>query len=824
MYKTFPIQLVQDDSDDLIQMINPEQESDLRPEDLPEELSILPIKNTVLFPGVVLPITVGRQKSIRLVKKAYQGNRIIGVVAQKNSQAEEPLTEDLYRVGTIARIIKMLVLPDGNTTIIIQGKNRFSISDFLKEDPYLTARVKLLTEARINMNSRQIKALIQSLKEAASKILRLNPEIPQEAQVALDNIQSMPFLIHFLASNLNVDVVDKQKILETENLVERGTVLLQYMSREIQMLEIKQEIQKKVHTDIDQQQRDYFLRQQIKVLQDELGFDGPDKEVENLRKKGESKKWSKEVNEHFNRELDKLLRINPAAAEYPVAMNYVEFLLDLPWGEYSKDNFDLKRARKILDTDHFGLGKVKNRILEYLAVLKLKQDMKGPILCLYGPPGVGKTSLGKSIAKALDRKYVRMSLGGVHDEAEIRGHRKTYVGAMPGKILQNIRKSRTANPVFILDEIDKVRADFRGDPSSALLEVLDPEQNNAFTDNFLEVEYDLSKVLFIATANALDTIHPALRDRMEIIEITGYTQEEKVEIAMRHLVPKQLKEHGLKPSQVKFTRKIIAKVIESYTRESGVRNLERKIGALARHVAKSVAMEEGYDPVISEETLRKVLGVELFNEELYQGNETAGVVTGLAWTQTGGEILFVESSLSRGKGNLTISGQLGDVMKESAMAALSYVKSNAEPLGIDHRVFQQYDLHIHVPAGAVPKDGPSAGITMFTSLASIYTQRKVKSRLAMTGEITLRGKVLPVGGIKEKILAARRSGIKEVILSEKNRRDVGEIENQYLKGLTFHYVDTVDDVLKVALLKEKVKNPLKFNLVEEKKLNRIHDN
>ncbi len=824
MYNTFPIQLVQDDSDDLIQMINPEQESDLRPEDLPEELSILPIKNTVLFPGVVLPITVGRQKSIRLVKKAYQGNRIIGVVAQKNSQAEEPLTEDLYRVGTIARIIKMLVLPDGNTTIIIQGKNRFSISDFTKEDPFLTARVKLLSERPINMNSREIKALIQSLKEAASKILRLNPEIPQEAQVALDNIQSMPFLIHFLASNLNVDVVDKQKILETENLVERGTVLLQYMSREIQMLEIKQEIQKKVHTDIDQQQRDYFLRQQIKVLQDELGFDGPDKEIENLRKKGEAKKWSKEVSDHFNRELDKLLRINPAAAEYPVAMNYVEFLLDLPWGEYSADNFDLKRARKILDADHFGLEKVKNRILEYLAVLKLKQDMKGPILCLYGPPGVGKTSLGKSIAKALDRKYVRMSLGGVHDEAEIRGHRKTYVGAMPGKILQNIRKARTSNPVFILDEIDKVRADFRGDPSSALLEVLDPEQNNAFTDNFLEVEYDLSKVLFIATANTLDSIHPALRDRMEIIEITGYTQEEKVEIAMRHLVPKQLKEHGLKPSQAKFTRKLIAKVIESYTRESGVRNLERKIGALARHVAKSVAMEEGYDPVISEETLRKVLGVEVFNEELYQGNETAGVVTGLAWTQTGGEILFIESSLSRGKGNLTISGQLGDVMKESAMAALSYVKSNAEPLGIDHRVFQQYDLHIHVPAGAVPKDGPSAGITMFTSLASIYTQRKVKSRLAMTGEITLRGKVLPVGGIKEKILAARRSGIREVILSAKNKSDVSEIESHYLKGLTFHYVDTVDDVLKVALLKEKVKNPLKFTFVDDKKLNRVYDN
>ena len=824
MDRTFPIQLVQDDSDDLIQMINPEQESDLRPEDLPEELSILPIKNTVLFPGVVIPITVGRQKSIKLVKKAYQGNRIIGVVAQKNPQAEEPLTEDLYRTGTVARMIKMLVLPDGNTTIIIQGKNRFSVRDFLQEDPFLTARVSLLADQGINKNSRQIKALIQSLKEAASKMLKLNPEIPQEAQVALDNIQSMSFLIHFLASNLNVDVVDKQKILETENLVERGTVLLQYMSREIQMLEIKQEIQKKVHTDIDQQQRDYFLRQQIKVLQDELGFDGPDKEVENLRKKGEAKKWSKEAALHFNKELDKLLRINPAAAEYPVAMNYVEFMLDLPWGEYSEDNFDLKRSRKILDQDHFGLEKVKNRILEYLAVLKLKNDMKGPILCLYGPPGVGKTSLGKSIAKALNRKYVRMSLGGVHDEAEIRGHRKTYVGAMPGKVLQNIRKSRTSNPVFILDEIDKVRADFRGDPSSALLEVLDPEQNNAFTDNFLEIEYDLSKILFIATANALDTIHPALRDRMEIIEITGYTQEEKVEIAMRHLVPKQLKEHGLKASQAKFGRKLIARIIENYTRESGVRNLERRIGAVVRHIAKSVAMEEPYDPVIKEEMVRKVLGVEVFNEELYQGNEAAGIVTGLAWTQVGGEILFVESSLSRGKGTLTISGQLGDVMKESAMAALSYLKSNAESLGIDHRVFQQYDLHIHVPAGAVPKDGPSAGITMFTSLASIYTQRKVKAKLAMTGEITLRGKVLPVGGIKEKILAARRSGIREIILSVKNKSDIEEIESQYLKGLYFHYVDTVDEVLKVALLKEKVRNPLKFALIEEKKVTRIFDN
>jgi ATP-dependent Lon protease len=816
MFKTLPIQLVQEESDDLIQMINPEQESDLKPEDLPEELSILPIKNTVLFPGVVIPITVGRQKSIKLVKKAYQGNRIIGVIAQKNSQAEEPTIDDLYRTGTVARIIKMLVLPDGNTTIIIQGKNRFTIRDFVQEDPYLTARIDLLTEPMLNVNSKEAKALVQTLKDSALKILKLNPEIPQEAQIALDNIASMSFLIHFLASNLSVDVSDKQKILETQNLNDRGTLLLQYMLRDIQMLEIKNEIQKKVHTDIDQQQRDYFLRQQIKVLQDELGYDGPDKEVEKLRKKAEGKKWPKAVSDHFNKEVDKLLRINPMAAEYPVAMNYVEFMLELPWVEYTLDDFDLKRAKKILDHDHFGLEKVKTRILEYLAVLKLKQDMKGPILCLYGPPGVGKTSLGRSIAKALQRKYIRMSLGGVHDEAEIRGHRKTYVGAMPGKILQHIKKSQSSNPVFILDEIDKVKADFRGDPASALLEVLDPEQNNTFGDNYLEVDYDLSKVLFIATANALDTIHPALRDRMEIIEITGYTQEEKVEIAMKHLIPKQLKEHGLKTSHVKFTRQAVAKIINSYTRESGVRNLERKIGTLVRNVAKSVAMEEEFDQQITEETVRKILGVEIHDEELYQDNEIAGVVTGLAWTQVGGEILFVESSLSKGKGTLTISGQLGEVMKESAMAALSYLKFNADALNIDHRIFQQYDLHIHVPAGAVPKDGPSAGITMFTSLASIYTQRKVKSKLAMTGEITLRGKVLPVGGIKEKILAAKRSGIREIVLSAKNRRDIEEIEKNYLKGLTFYYVDTVDDVLKVALLKEKVKQPMVFALIEPK--------
>jgi ATP-dependent Lon protease len=816
MFKAFPIQLVQEDSDDLIQLINPEQESDLKPEDLPHELSILPIKNTVLFPGVVIPITVGRQKSIKLVKKAYQGNKIIGVVAQKNPQAEEPNIEDLYRTGTVARIIKMLVLPDGNTTIIIQGKNRFAITDFIQEEPYLTAKFQLHPETVVNPNNKETKALVQSLKDAASKILRLNPEIPQEAQVALDNISSMAFLVHFLSSNLNVEVSEKQKILETQNLVDRGTLLLQYMMKDIQMLEIKHEIQKKVHTDIDQQQRDYFLRQQIKVLQDELGFDGPDKEVEKLRKRAEGKKWPRHAMDHFNKELDKLVRINPMAAEYPVAMNYVEFLLDLPWLDYTVDDFDLKRARKILDDDHFGLEKVKTRILEYLAVLKLKKDMKGPILCLYGPPGVGKTSLGRSIAKALQRKYVRMSLGGVHDEAEIRGHRKTYVGAMPGKVLQNIKKSQSSNPVFILDEIDKVKSDFRGDPSSALLEVLDPEQNNTFGDNYLEVEYDLSKVLFIATANALDTIHPALRDRMEIIEVTGYTQEEKIEIAVQHLIPKQLKEHGLKASFVKFPRATIAKVINHYTRESGVRTLERKIATLVRNVAKSVAMEEEYDRSVSEDTVRKVLGVEIFDEELYQNNDVAGVVTGLAWTQVGGEILFVESSLSRGKGILTLSGQLGDVMKESAMAALSYLRSNAERFMIDHRVFQQYDLHVHVPAGAVPKDGPSAGITMFTSLASIYTQRKVKAKLAMTGEITLRGKVLPVGGIKEKILAAKRSGIKEIVLSSRNKRDIEEIEKQYIKGLVFHFVDTVEEVVNVALLRDKVKEPMQFVFSEHK--------
>lgn len=806
--------LVREDSDDLVQLINPEEDAGIDDDDLPEDVSILPIKNTVLFPGVVIPITVGRQKSIKLVKKAYSGNRYIGVIAQKNIKTEDPSKEDIYKVGTIARIIKMLVLPDGNTTIIIQGKSRFEIEEVLKEEPYITAKIKLLKSDFPDESKKEIKAITQSLKDSASKILRLNPEIPQEAQMALDNIQDLGFLTHFLSSNLNAEVPDKQKLLEINNGVKRATLLLEYMLKEIQLLELKHDIQQKVHTDIDQQQRDYYLRQQIKVMQDELGFDGPEHEVEALRLKGEKKKWSADVQRHFNKELDKILRMNPAAAEYPVAMNYVELLLELPWNEYTQDDFDLKRAKKILDNDHFGMEKVKERIIEYLAVLKLKQDMKGPILCLYGPPGVGKTSLGKSIAKALKRKYARMSLGGVHDEAEIRGHRKTYVGALPGKVIQNIKKSKSSNPVFILDEIDKVSSDFRGDPASALLEVLDPEQNNAFSDNYLELEYDLSKVLFIATANSLETIHPALRDRMEIIELTGYTQEEKVEIAKRHLIPKQKKEHGLKGKDVAFHKKAIEKIIDGYTRESGVRNLERKIGSVVRHVAKSIAMEEEYSKTITVDEVLKIMGSEIHDKELYQGNDIAGVVTGLAWTQVGGEILFIESSLSKGKGKLTLSGQLGDIMKESAMAAISYLRANAEALDIDHRAFDQYDLHVHVPAGAVPKDGPSAGITMFMSLASIYTQRKVKDKVAMTGEITLRGKVLPVGGIKEKILAAKRAGITEIILSERNKRDIAEIDDRYIKGLKIQYVESVDDVLKIALLNEKVKRPMQFTFAD----------
>ncbi len=791
------------------------------PFELPNELAILPIRQTVLFPGMVIPVTVVRQKAIRLVKKIYRNSdinlRILGAVTQALPNKEDPTAEDLYNIGTVAQILKMITLPDGNVTIIVQGRQRFEIKNIIHEEPYLTAEVRAIEDSFAGPTKKESKALLQSLRDGAHKIMRLNPEIPQEARIALDNIESPIFLIHFLSSNINVEVADKQKLLEERNGHKQATLLLQYMMREIEMLELKREIQTKASSDIDQQQRDYFLRQQIKVLHDELGMDSPERDLDEIRLKASQKKWSDQVRLHFDKELNKLQRINPMAPEYPVTMNYLETLVDLPWGQYTKDNFDLVRAQKVLDADHFGLEKVKERIIEYLAVLKLKGNLKAPILCLYGPPGVGKTSLGKSIAKALNREYIRMALGGVHDEAEIRGHRKTYIGAMPGKIIQNIKKAGSANPVFILDEIDKVSSDYRGDPSSALLEVLDPEQNSSFTDNYLEVEYDLSKVLFVATANSLDTIHPALRDRMEIIEMTGYTIEEKLQIAKRYLVPKQRKDHGLKSTDIKIDDSALLKIAEGYTRESGVRNLEQKVGTVVRKIAKLVAMEQDYPKSLKADQIEKYLGAEIFDKDLYQDNDFAGVVTGLAWTSVGGEILFIETSLSRGKGNLTLSGQLGDVMKESAVAALSYLKANADRLDIDYRIFNQYDLHVHVPAGAVPKDGPSAGVTMVTSMASIFTQRRVKPFIAMTGEITLRGKVLPVGGVKEKILAARRAGVKEIILCVKNRKDVEEVPANYIKDLSFHYVDTIDEVLAIALLPEQVKNPIKFVFPDKKK-------
>jgi ATP-dependent Lon protease len=687
----------------------------------------------------------------------------------------------------------------------------------VKKEPNLIAKVQYIEDNFPKKLNKENKALISTLKESAMKILNLNPEIPREAQIALDNIESSAFLIHFLSSNINAELKDKQELLETLDGIEQATHLLEYMLKDIQHLELKREIQSKASSDIDQQQRDYYIRQQIKVLQEELGVESPEQELDGLRAKGLKKKWSKEVNDFFQKELSKLQRTNSMSPEYPMLMNFVELLIDLPWSEYTKDNFDLIKAKKVLDADHFGLQKVKERIIEYLAVLKMKGDMKAPILCLYGPPGVGKTSLGRSIAKALGRKYVRMALGGLHDESEIRGHRKTYIGAMPGKIIQNIKKAGSSNPVFILDEIDKVGADHRGDPSSALLEVLDPEQNNSFLDNYLECEFDLSRVMFVATANNLDTIHPALRDRMEIIEVSGYTMEEKVQIAKKHLLPKQKLEHGLEKISVNLSDAAIQKIVEGYTRESGVRKLEQEIGRVVRKVTKSIAIGEEYPAKIQAADVVRMLGQEVFDKDSYESNEYAGVVTGLAWTPVGGDILFIETLLSRGKGVLTLSGQLGDVMKESAMAALSFLKAHSDAFGIDYRIFDQYNLHIHVPAGAVPKDGPSAGITMLTAIASALTQRQVKAKLAMTGEITLRGKVLPVGGIKEKILAAKRAGIKEIIMCAKNRKDVEEIEPHYISDLRFHYVENALEVLDLALLKEKVPNPLNFVFQEEVK-------
>ena len=783
-----------------IPLITPEDEEQMDNEHTPEVLPLLPLRNTVLFPGVVIPITVGRDKSIRLVQEANKGNKVIGVVTQTNPDIEEPTFEDLHRIGTQASIMRMLRMPDGSTTVILQGKKRFEITGLVSTEPYFSAQVSVYPEKNRNNESKEQQALFESLKDISLKIIQLSPDIPNEASMAIKNIHGLSFLTNFISSNMKVETAEKQMLLEIADLGQRASKVLELLNKELQMLEMKNEIQKKVHTDISKQQREYFLQQQMKQIQDELGANPMKEEIEEKKRRAKDKQWPEHVAKAFVKEIGKLERMNPQAGEYSVQANYVDTLLDLPWSDYSDDNFDLKHAKEVLDRDHFGLEKVKERIIEHLAVLKIKGDMKAPILCLYGPPGVGKTSLGKSIAEALDRKYVRMALGGLHDEAEIRGHRKTYIGAMPGRILQSLKKSGTSNPLFVLDEIDKVGQGVHGDPSSALLEVLDPEQNHAFYDNYVELDYDLSKVMFIATSNSLSTIQPALRDRLEIIEVTGYTVEEKLEIAKRHLVPKQLRENGIKQSNIRFSDAVLVKLIEEYTNESGVRSLEKRIGKLVRNRAKQIAMEEKFSTDLNAEEVLKVLGPS-HEKDKYSDNDTPGVVTGLAWTPTGGDILFIETSLTRGKGKLTLTGNLGDVMKESAVIALEYLKAHSDLLELDDEIFDTKNVHVHVPQGAVPKDGPSAGITILTALASIFTGRRVKKYLAMTGEITLRGKVLPVGGIKEKILAAKRAGIKEIILSERNRKDIDEINERYLKGLKFHFVNEMYEVLEKALLK-----------------------
>ncbi|MDE5420879.1 endopeptidase La [Ancylomarina sp. DW003] len=799
-----------DEDSDFIPIIADEDESAIDEFEVPDSLPILPLRNTVLFPGVVIPITVGREKSLKLVREVYANKGLLGAVSQIDYEVEEPEVEDMHKIGTVAQIIKILEMPDGTTTVILQGKKRFEIEAMISNDPFHVARITTLKDIRPEKEDNEFKALVGSIKDIAIKVIKLSPQIPNEATFAIKNIEGSSFLINFISSNSEVKLGKKQALLEIGSLQDRAMKLLELLSAEVQILELKDDIQSKVKTDMDQQQREYLLHQQMKTIQDELGGTPGEEDVMELEGKALEKLWGDEVAEVFEKELKKLQRLNPAAAEYSVQLNYLQEMIDLPWNEYTKDNFDLKNAQNVLDSDHFGLEKVKDRIIEHLAVLKLKGDLKSPILCLYGPPGVGKTSLGKSIASALDRKYVRMSLGGLHDEAEIRGHRKTYIGAMPGRIIQGMKKAKSSNPVFILDEIDKVGSDHKGDPSSALLEVLDPEQNSAFHDNFLDVDYDLSKVMFVATANNVGAISGPLRDRMEMIDVSGYITEEKTEIAKRHLIPKQLENHGLTAEHVSVPDEVIVQIIEKYTRESGVRGLDQKIAKLMRGIAKKVAMDEKYNSVLKTDELKSYLGAERFDRDKYQGNEFAGVVTGLAWTSVGGEILYVESSLSPGKGKLTLTGNLGDVMKESALLAQEYLRARASQLEIKKEAFDNWNLHIHVPQGAIPKDGPSAGVTMITSIASAFTQRKVKKNLAMTGEITLRGKVLPVGGIREKILAAKRAGIKEIILCHENQRDIDEIKPIYLKGLKFHFVEDVMEVLDIALMKQKVKDSIKI--------------
>lgn len=797
-----------DENTEFIPIVSDGKDDDFLEANIPEKLPVMPLRNTVLFPGVIIPITVGRQKSIKLIRDAYKKDKIVGVITQKDPNIEDPKFEDVYHTGTIAHILKVLEMPDGATSIIIQGKKRFYAESVFTEFPYFQVKASILEDTKPKKKSKEFDAIVSSLKDLSLKIIKLSANIPPEASFAIKNIENPTFLINFICSNSEIEAKEKQKLLEIGDLKVRSIQLLEYLTKEVQMLELKNDIQSKVKVDIEDQQREFMLHQQMKTIQNELGGSPVDQDVDELKAKARKKKWGKEVKESFEKDLQKLQRLNPATPEYSVQMNYLQVLLELPWNEYTKDNFDLARAEKILDEDHYGLEKVKERILEHLAVLKLKGDLKAPILCLYGPPGVGKTSLGKSVARALKRKYLRMSLGGLHDESEIRGHRKTYIGAMPGRIVQNLRKAKSANPVFMLDEIDKVGRDVHGDPSSALLEVLDPEQNSTFYDNYLELEFDLSKILFIATANTTSTIHPALQDRMEMIDVSGYLVEEKVEIAMRHLVPKQLKEHGVKKGQLTFTKEILEYIIENYTRESGVRTLDKRIAKILRNTAKKIAFKQEFNKKLSIEDVNEILGAPRYLKDKYEGNEFAGVVTGLAWTAVGGQILYIETSLSRGKGKLTLTGNLGEVMKESAVIALEYLKAHADTLNIPTEAFDNWNVHVHIPEGAIPKDGPSAGVTMAASLGSAFTQRKVKKHIAMTGEITLRGKVLPVGGIKEKILAAKRANIKEIILSVENKKDIEEIKDIYIKGLKFHYVNEIGEVLDISLLKEKVNKPL----------------